>query len=80
MVYMCSQFVHLSLLPFTISFRETKNPASSREAGLGENFFSLRQYLLARVTIGDQPITGLGDQPALAEFTAEGGAIMTCRA
>ena len=30
-----SQTVHLSLLPFTISFRETKNPASNREAGLG---------------------------------------------
>ena len=76
-VWLSFTVVHLSLLPFTVSFRETKNPASNREAGLGENFFSLRRCLLARIRIGNQPITGLGYQSALAEFTAEGGAIMT---
>lgn len=72
--------VHLSLLPFALSFGETKNPASTREAGLGENFFSLRQFLLARITIGGQSIAGLRYQKSLAEFTATDGAIMTGRA
>jgi hypothetical protein len=48
--------------------------------GWGENFFSLRQFLLARFPIRGQPIAGVTNQTALAEFTAKDGAIMTNRA